>query len=140
MVANRGLGNQIDWVARSKKAKAKYYKEASRKRYEKSEYRKWIILAKQCLANDEKSSWQRRCQSASSLLSKRMNPSVNKKAFSKNIEWERSSKEAFKRLNAKAKRSSKCSWTKRVTLIAGVLKRRRDLRNAKSNTLQHTDG
>jgi hypothetical protein len=142
MVANRGAGNaaNINWVSRSKKAKAKYYKEASRKRYERGEYRRWIVLANRFLGNHKRKPWEARCKSASSLLSHRMNPVTKIKAFSLDFDWDKSSEEAIRIINAKTKRSMKCSWNKKATVTAGTLRRRRDLRNAKSNTLQHTDG
>lgn len=142
IVANRGPGQtaNIDWVARSKKAKAKYYKKASRERFAKSEYKKWLRIASKYLVNNEQTPWERRCTSASNLLSHRMNPSSRRKAFSENTDWQKSTREAIKKINAKSKRSMKCKWTKKATAISGTLRRRRDLLNAKKLTWQPIAG
>lgn len=141
MVANRGPGNPgcVDWIARSKKAKDRYRKKASRERFDKSEYKKWLQVARNRLVNNEHP-WKRRCASASSMLSNRMNPSSRRRLFSKNIDWKKACSEVMKRINAKTKRSMECDWNKKATVIAGTLRRRRDLRNARKNTLQHTEG
>lgn len=137
LIANRGSGGScdIDWGARSKKAKDKWRKQRQVDRKKHSLAWAWIKKSKNCCGVFiEKNPWLSRSFSASSMLSQRMNPSEKRNSKSRKCDWETASKDGLRRLVGKTKRSLKCGWNQKVVTIAGTLRRRRDLRNAKSCT------
>lgn len=143
MVANRGAGNaaNIDWVARSKKAKAKYYKEASRRRYEKSEYRKWlqvIIDRNSGVLNNQDNCWNAICANATCTLSQRLTHSKKlkcklHKSFADLCRW------SIKRVQNRGYDTLK-EWEKKCYSTCKNMKWKRRLRNVKKNTLNRTEG
>ena len=141
MVANRGPGNSnnIDWVKRSKKAKAKYYKNASRKRYEKSEHRTWIqvISNRKGGLDSQDDDWNTMCKNASQTLSNRLTHSKKlkrklHKSFADLCGW------SIKRLYDSGYDTLK-EWEKKCYSTCKNMKWKRRLRNVKKNTLNHTE-
>lgn len=145
LVEHRGVGGfynrEINWAVRSKKAKAKWKKKQRLDRKTKSISWSWMVRSKFCLRNLlSKAPWEARCQSASSMLSQRMNPSSRKMLVSLNWNWESKAKDERKRLKERTKRRSVCGWSHKAITTAGTLRRRRDLRNAKSFTSKLIEG
>ena len=137
LIANRGPGAfEVNWESRSVKAKNQWKKQSTNTRKEKSKLASWWRLCglSENWDSNDGSKWMRRCTSASSMLSQRLNPAIRDEVSINANSWNECSKMAMKALTQKTLRMQQCEWTKKSTMISSALSKRRNLRNAKENT------
>lgn len=133
----RSSGNGVDWSARSARAKIAWRKKETAKRKAVSSSAKWWMRCKNEASKEaskevgkELDAWVVRCRSASSLLTKRLNPSIRQPTEC-DRDWQSATKREQQKLTAKRIRNEQCEWTKKAAMISGCLRRRRSLLNAK---------
>lgn len=128
--SNEARQSNVDWIARSKKAKTKWKRTDSNKRRRANEWLQAANREQQRLQQRQSkaSPWARRCQAAVVSLAKREPPTNKPRKVLAARNWRESSKRQLKALVARTQRQVRGPWKRKCDTAGSNLRKKARLR------------